>query len=713
MVESAQEARPNWSSAARLDAEIDDLSGNFDSAIEKYQRAIRLGESQLATSRRLVQLLYMRGRFQEAEQVLNSVPADARSGAFGRLATDLQFQLGEADSALAMAESVYKEDSQDYVDHLWYGRVLDRAGRAQEAEVALRRAVELAPEMGATWVTLIRLLAFNGETEKAQEALTEAEEKLSDEEASIALANGYEALGNLKAAETHYLASIEQAPDDLARKRSLSSFYIRTSKHDQASEVLNKMLSAPATSNSPEAAANITWARRALAQLTAAQGSYGDHLKAVELIDGNAENGVLTTEDLRVKATLLASRPDLRSRHEAIRILEGIVQKDPQAVQEMSLLATLYEQDNQFDRARQVMLGLLTQAADREEFVPAYAAMLIRHDQVDEAALLLDRLRQMSSKSPVALAVQALLLAKRNYVDEAIMVTRRMVSRPLSPQQVGQLRTVAEHFENLAALGVANEDFLDAAEELYNEYIAERPQDMLVLGGFYSRHRTIDRALDLFEQEIEEANAPIVANMAQRMMHNRRDEFTADHMDRVGKFLALASEKYPDFVGTQLDYADYNDVRGNYEEAMEIYRKVIANAGTTPAQRAAAQNNLAYLLIVKDNNGDEALRLIEEAVGFFGPVADVLDTRGLAHAARGDMESAIRDLNEAVEGNPTALNYFHLAHVYYQAQDLPAAAKALANARKKGLDDNSLSPLERPHLQKLTTDPQIVELTAK
>lgn len=712
LVESAQEARPNWSSVARLDAEIEDLSGNTEAAIEKYQRAIRLGETQMVTSRRLVQLLYLRGRFQEAEQVLNAVPANARSGDFGKLATDLQFQLGEADNALQLADSVYDENSTDYIDHLWYGRVLDRAGRSVEAEKALRRAVDLAPEIGATWISLVRQLAFNGEKDKAREALTEAEEKLPAEEAPTALANGYEVLGNTEEAERHYVAAVEQKPDDLSRKRALGSFYVRSVQHDKAFKTLQGIIDQADSVKSPEEASTVSWARRAYAQLVASRGSYADHLQALKLIDDNAVNGDLAIEDRKAKAMILASRNDLRSRREAIRILEGLVQEDPEAVQEIALLAQMYEKDNQFDRARQMMLSLLTQSPDRDEYVPAYAAMLLRHEQVDEAALLLDRLRQMSNKSPVAMAVQALLLAKRNYVDEAILVTRRMVSRPLSPQQVGQLRTVAEHFENLGGLGVADQEFLDAAEDMYKEYVSEVPGDMLVLAAFYGRHRSIDQALDLCEEQINDENAGYVANLAQRILHSRRGEVTADHLDRVGKIFDRAREQFPEVLAVQLDYADYQDVKGNYEEAMSLYRQVIDDPQVTAAQRAAAQNNLAYLLVVKDGNGDEALRLIEDSIRYFGPVADLLDTRGMAHLARGDMEMAIRDFSEAVEGNSNALNNFHLAWAYYQAQDKTAAAKALATARKKGLQDDQISPLELANLQKMQADQELIELTA-
>lgn len=705
LVQSALSTRPGWSAAVRLDAEIDDLSGRWDDAIEKYQRALELGERQMSPARRLVALLYLRGRFAEAEQVLNTLPAELRSGdMMGRLATDLQFQLGEADSALSIAGEVYDEESTDYLDHLWYGRVLDRAGQAAEAEAAFRLAVKHGPQEGAAWVTLIRQLVRNGKTAEARTLLEEAREALPEQKRALAMAQCYEALGDNEQAEEQYVAAMEANPDDDSIVRSLATFYVGIRRHDKAGVLLEQLIERGGSEG--EQLATLFWARRTMAQLLGATGSYKDHRRAIELLDANKIEGKLTLGDRAVKARLLAIRGDLRSRKEAISMLEDILRDDPNRVEDTYLLAQLYDKLGNWGRARQQMLNLLTLAPDEPKYIPAYANMLLWHDEVDEAARMFDRLRQIDERAPITLAVESLVLAKRGFIDEAIAATRRLVTRPLAPQQVGQLKAAGEQFERLIEIGVSEEEpFLDAAEEVYREYVQERPDEKLVLASFLGRRRDLDQGLALCEEMVE--TQPIsAASTAMRIVRERRKDVNVAQLERVDKMFDQALEANPNTVAVLLELAEFRDLQGNYEGAIETYRRVIDHAEASNAQRAAAQNNLAYIYAMR-NNGSDALPLVEQAISYFGPMSEVLDTRGMAHAAQGDYESAIRDLREAVEGDPSGLKYFHLAWAHYGAQDYRAAAEALAEARNNGFTEDQVSPLEQNMLNKLINDKQL------
>src|SRR5439155_13500393 len=65
--------RPAWSRVPLLQAELDELDGNLERALESFQRAIELGHRQPATIGRVVQLLYERRRYAEADQVIRKL----------------------------------------------------------------------------------------------------------------------------------------------------------------------------------------------------------------------------------------------------------------------------------------------------------------------------------------------------------------------------------------------------------------------------------------------------------------------------------------------------------------------------------------------------------------------------------------------------------------------------------------------------------------
>src|SRR5439155_24151968 len=65
--------RLGWSRVPLLEAGLAELADNLDRAVECYQRTIDLGNRQPAIIRRLVQLLYDRRRYVEAELVIRKL----------------------------------------------------------------------------------------------------------------------------------------------------------------------------------------------------------------------------------------------------------------------------------------------------------------------------------------------------------------------------------------------------------------------------------------------------------------------------------------------------------------------------------------------------------------------------------------------------------------------------------------------------------------
>src|SRR5262249_3908796 len=118
--------RPAWGRVPLLQAQLAELEGNTDRAIDDYLRAVvELGEREPDAVRRLVQLLYSRRRYLEADQAIRKLQEQAPLGGnLTRLATEVALGSDQRDRALELAYQAVPPDAPDYRDHVWLGHVL-------------------------------------------------------------------------------------------------------------------------------------------------------------------------------------------------------------------------------------------------------------------------------------------------------------------------------------------------------------------------------------------------------------------------------------------------------------------------------------------------------------------------------------------------------------------------------------------------------------
>jgi tetratricopeptide (TPR) repeat protein len=187
--------RPGWSRVAVCMAEIDQLKGDPARAIRNYQRAItELGDRNHQVMRQLVQLLYERRRYAEADQALRKLPEEALlSPDFQRLTASVAFQTHDYERAESLSRKAVDNNSRDYHDHLWLGMILSGSSKNRaEAEKAFRQTVGLADTNPETWVALVGHLAACGEKDRARAEIQEAQRRFPREAAGLALARCFE-----------------------------------------------------------------------------------------------------------------------------------------------------------------------------------------------------------------------------------------------------------------------------------------------------------------------------------------------------------------------------------------------------------------------------------------------------------------------------------------------------------------------------------------
>ena len=264
-LESAGLRRKTWEKVPLALAEIDELQGKTDAAIGHAVEAIKLGERDPGVIRRTLRLLADNKRFDQANSLLEQLQEQSSiAGDVQRLASELQYQNRDYESALKIAEKAVESGSTDYRDHLWLSQMRWIVGRRAEAEAPMRRAVELAGDDLTPVVNLVQLLVASGKRAEAERAIAEAEKKTSAKDSLPILERCYEAINRTDRAIALYQQALKDTPDDASLQRAFISFQIRVGRSKEAEPYLKELIKLE--SRSP---ADADWARRVLALLLA------------------------------------------------------------------------------------------------------------------------------------------------------------------------------------------------------------------------------------------------------------------------------------------------------------------------------------------------------------------------------------------------------------------------------------------------------------
>ncbi len=153
--------------------------------------------------------------------------------------------------------------------------------------------------------------------------------------------------------------------------------------------------------------------------------------------------------------------------------------------------------------------------------------------------------------------------------------------------------------------------------------------------------------------------------------------------------------------------ADLYDLQKKYDDAANLYRKLLDRKELAGIPRAVVLNNLAYLVALQENStatATDPMKLVDEAVQILGPNSDILDTRAVVYISQKQYARAVNDLELSVTENPTASKYFHLAEAHLSAGERRAAVDAWEKAEGLGLTRDSLNRMEQDRYEKVKAE---------
>ncbi|NOX55760.1 MAG: tetratricopeptide repeat protein, partial [Planctomycetes bacterium] len=691
---TAAERRPFWPAVARALGDIATLSGNRREAIQHYRRALSLGDRSQTTAARLVEALYREKRFVEADQTLRQVSAldpTLVTGDMARLAWRVAWQQHRYDLALSLAADVAQK-SRNFLDLIWLSRLrFARGKRGKEVEDPLRQAVQLAPKEPATWFALIAYLVRVDQTEEAKQVMQQAAGRLPDRPAflkPVALAQYSELLGETSQARQYYEQAFQTNPKDVRLRLVLADFLTRIGEFADAEPHLDALLD-PA-SGAPEFA--VAWARRRKARTIAASGRYDDTMEALALLDAAKEAGN-KPEDLRAKVAVLARRDTWREQRMLIDVLDQIRNQGSLTNEERVLLGQALLRTGQRSRAVGALRSALRADPRNTRVMSLLVRALLDQPEPPDSDLMLaesvtNQLQDLQPGSLAALEASVRLLVARGRSPEAAKQIQDYVQK-----NEGK----AVPFRTLARLS-AELKLRKTAESLLQQGWKVTQQTSLLFDWirFLGSEGRTQEALDLCEtarKRPESSDRSLLLATAALAQSEPSDE----QINRVSKWIAESLQAHPQAPEVLLAAAEIALLQRQLAQAEISYRRLLEQK----SENIVAKNNLAWTLALQKKDLDEGLRLIDGAIEAVGPRGALLDTRGLVLLAMGRTDEAISVLEEAVADWAQPSLYVHLAQAYVKKGDTQKAIEAVQAARKLGLKEQRLHPLERAGYRRL------------
>ena len=705
----AQKLRLAWSRPDVLMGEICRQRGNDEEALGYYLQASVNGDRDLEFIRLLLQMLYERQHYDEAQQVIHRLDSNETL-----LTPDIKEYVavilasgGEFDRALEAANEAYDPASDDYRDHVWHGQVLKLlAGRAQReghqekvaeiaqrAEKSLRRACQIAPNRAECRVELVQLLAATNQMDKAHVAADDAREMIPLGSSPLAMGYIHEALGETKQAGESYEKALKLRPDFLLAIRVLADFYVRNQDFQHATPLIQRLLDGKVQASESDLMA----VRRMKVIILEKQG-YSKLKEATDLIDRNLASSLASPEDKRLKVRLLLADPRRARSPELLELEESLVrtgEAEPNPADRFQL-ASLYLALGEWERCQNQMAKLVNGGQCDPGYLAVYVRMLLDREQLNDAELWLDRLEHVSNPGQ-AVAFRADLLFRRKHWSEvpdfldAYVSQAKADSKDRLDRVLLAARLLDDFGGRLTAPTVKRqaENYFEKARAGYESYVRQHPGSELLLARFDARRGKVEDALQGIERYGEQSVPQDVAEVVGAIVSG--PQTNPSQLKRLEAVVVALLDKTHRPTPLLIGLAEIQSAQDRPQDSEKIYREILEK---DPRDDLAC-NNLSMILALQKTKLDEALELIDKTIQRAGPQGPFLDTRAVVSIARREPGRALEDLELALAERKTPLRLFHKAWAYHESAMDNKAKESLQLARNAGLEDSMLARPER------------------
>jgi cellulose synthase operon protein C len=624
---------------------------------------------------------------------MDLIPDALQLQLLGRAAAEVLLLNGEKDAAFKSAEELAKLESQNPSTQVWFARIANEIGDTKSAIAALEAATKLAPTDADIWMQLLAIHSALKDNQAIEDTLRKAQLSIEGDFMTLLLARKFELMGDWRSAEKIYLASFAGRLDEPQIAQRMAEFYLLWAQagkttNDQAAPYINTILrqvnEEKLDRNNPYA----IWARDKAARLLANSGDYQLSKKAQKLLGVNGDLSTAPLQEKALLAEILASRKEPQAQLKAISMLSDMDRNGTITREGVLALAKLLSMSGDWKRSQDLMYNAIQRFPKDEQVRSTFINLLIERKEYTTASTQLEQLKALNPKSTGYISLSLKLAAASGNKAKVVSMLRSMVPENLggglSEQQLESIlmvaRLAAEHGE------------YELAEMLYKQYVR-----------YMALHGNPDEALgilkSLFPQSMDE-----VLRIVAEMLRTRRAELGDKYDAAVNELIASALRDDPESVQRMLVKAEILEIQAQYEESVAQYDTVLQRDDVPRLMRAAAMNNLGFLLTLMNERTDEAADFINQAIEVYGPVDDILDTRAVVHMTRKEYEKAVEDMSLATALSNDPVKFYHFAQANLLAGNDQAALKAWEKAQQLGFTKEKLPVLEQKSFDQVKSD---------
>ncbi len=585
----------------------------------------------------------------------------------------------------------------------------------QKAEEAFREATSgEGKEDFRTWAGLVWYHAQRRQLAQARAALQQMEQaaKLDALNRNLALAQGYQMVGDIPAAARFYDEAVKLSPQNTDVLERQARFYFATDPA-KAQEVFEKLIALKPGQ---------TGYRFFLASLLATSGEEGDFQRAMELLSKDA--GGAAAERLanrRLQAILLMQRGGKQDDAEAIRLLSELVEEaNTPAVIDRLLLAQLHERQEKLPEAQRQYEYLVKVDAPQPAHLEAYLYFLLRQRMRAEFQRQMTRLEALASeKNSLRVArLKTTWYQQENRQSDIPPVVEEYRKAGLAQAKDKQQKArVLGHVAALYDQHALEEHAERAFQEVIDQQLVQHAYRPYA-AWLAQKGRFADALRVCSQYEATDAsavNAALLANVVAAAQGRasppkKGQELSEADVKAAEERIDAMLKKEPNDRPLLFAVRALRHVQNRKTEAESLYRRVVALRANDPA----GLNNLALILSEQPENSDQALQCIHQALGQAPQSLELRDSLGLVLLNLGQADKAQEVLHQVVGKRKANRRYlFHLAVANYRLGDVEAARRAFSQAKNLSLAEEVLTPSERQLMTRLERDLEKPGATAR
>lgn len=503
--------------------------------------------------------------------------------------------------------------------------------RLKESIVEAEKLIAINPDNAVARSILSDAYIVSGDTSKALTELDKISEiRPEDYSASIKKGQLYLAQGDMKNTEEAFQEALQSAPDVVRPRLILASFYVRSGKRDSAMRILEEGISGKKTD------APLYYSLASIHLMN------NDRKAAVELLDKAKAADASDPASYSVLASIRLAENDPVA---ALAEYDALLAKRPAYLGALLEKAAIYEamgKQAESDANYQEAMKSGSAVAYR-----GYAASLAKRGEMEEALKTVELGLAQSPFAGPLLGLKADLLLRLKRYDDALSMCRELEARQENSSVGLEIKTRMMMGDHKGALRVAKQ---------FSEFSPKNPEGYQAVSRVHLEAGEPDQAIAALEEGLTKVGPEPPLLLALGRLHT-----TLGNHDKAIAYIDAALKKDPKLV---IGYTAKGDVllaQGKRDKAVENYTKALE---ITEAF-VPALNNLAMIYADMPGKAPESLRLAYTAYTRAPWNPAVLDTFGYSFMKNGKNEEAVKVLEKAVgiSGNNAATLY-HLALAY-------------------------------------------------